>query len=67
MEQQTLNASNVKCAGCVKAIRDGLGGLPGVREVTVEQSTGVVTVHGHKLQRELLAAKLAELGYPEIA
>ncbi len=64
MQNETFNVQNVKCAGCVKAIMDGIGALPGVSSVTVEVGDGRVTIEGSDLARATLAAKLAELGYP---
>jgi len=62
---ETFRVQNVKCGGCVKTIRDGLGTMPGVNSVDVVQENGEVTVQGDALVRAQLAAKLVELGYPE--
>ncbi len=62
-----LRVQNVKCGGCVKAIQDGLARLPGVGDVQVEIETGRVRVEGEDLDRDRIAAALAELGYPEAA
>lgn len=64
MEEQ-FKVKNVKCGGCVAAIEAGLKDLPGVQSVEVLIDGGRVTVQGEKLDRALLSAKLAELGYPE--
>ena len=63
--QETFSVKNVKCGGCVKAIQNGLGGLPGVRAVEVVIDGGKVSVEGDDLDRAQLSAKLSELGYPE--
>jgi len=63
--QETFTVKNVKCGGCVKAIEQGLGGLPGVETVTVIIDGGKVGVTGSGLDRAQLGAKLKELGYPE--
>ncbi|WP_297527564.1 heavy-metal-associated domain-containing protein [Thiohalobacter sp.] len=63
--QEEFTVQNVKCGGCVKAIQDGLATLPGVDEVEVTIDGGRVRVTGEALDRTALAAKLAELGYPE--
>ena len=65
METQTFKVANVKCGGCVANIKNGLSALDGVASVEVELS-GEVTVVS-TLGRAELAAKLAELGYPEVA
>ena len=64
--QENFSVQNVKCAGCVAAIRDGLVSMPGVSSVEVIIEGGKVTVEGGELNRTVLAAKLAELGYPEV-
>lgn len=64
--QESFSVKNVKCAGCVKAIQQGLQALPGIAAVTVVIDGGVVTVEGATLNRTLLAATLSELGYPEV-
>ncbi|HSH29809.1 MAG TPA: heavy-metal-associated domain-containing protein [Thiohalobacter sp.] len=59
-----LNVTNVKCNGCVKTIEDGLRNEPGVESVQADLD-GSVKVSGSDLDRTALAARLAELGYPE--
>lgn len=59
-----FNVQNVKCNGCTSAIQNGLATQPGVEGVTATLD-GRVTVTGPDLDRDALARKLAELGYPE--
>ncbi len=61
---EEIKVANVKCDGCVATIRDGLAGLPGVKETSVDIPTGVVRVIGEGIDRNGLEAKLRELGYP---
>lgn len=63
--QEKFTVKNVKCGGCVKAIEQGLGGLPGVESVAVVIDGGKVDVTGSGLDRAQIGAKLRELGYPE--
>lgn len=63
--QENFTVKNVKCGGCVKAIQQGLQALAGVESVDVTIDGGKVSVAGPALDRAQLAAKLAELGYPE--
>ena len=65
MQTEEFTVLNVKCGGCTSTIEKGLGELPGVEEVSAVIEGGHVTVKGEGIQRELLANKLAELGYPE--
>ena len=62
-----LKVRNVKCGGCAKTIQDGLAELPGVSAVQVDIDSGRVRVEGENLDRVRIAARLAELGYPEAA
>jgi copper chaperone len=62
---EKFTVQNVKCGGCVANIEKGLGELPGVERVEVVIDGGQVSVEGEGLSRDTLAAKLAELGYPE--
>lgn len=63
--QEHFTVKNVKCGGCVKAIQQGLQGLPGITAVNVVIDGGHVTVEGDSLDRAQISAKLSELGYPE--
>ncbi len=65
MQSETFKIENVRCSGCVKTIVEGVGSLPGVASVTVTVEDDEVTILGDGLSRASLAAKLAELGYPE--
>ncbi len=57
---------NVKCGGCASAIQAGLRQNAHVREVTVEVSTGRVTVDTEQDNRAELSTVLKTLGYPEV-
>lgn len=63
--QFEFQVQNVKCQGCASAIRAGLVGKSGVREVEVDVPTGRVTVRAEGDVRAELSATLKELGYPE--
>jgi copper chaperone CopZ len=65
MSSESFIVANIKCAGCVKTIEEGLRELPGVSAVEVDIATGRVSVEGSGLVRATLGARLAELGYPE--
>ena len=65
MQSEQFTVLNVKCAGCIASIQQGLAELEGVDEVQVRTESGEVTVSGDGLKRDTLAAKLAQLGYPE--
>lgn len=44
MEKVTLNVSGMSCGHCVKAVEGSVGGLQGVKKVSVDLSKGKVDV-----------------------
>ena len=66
MATEEFSVQNVKCGGCVSTIENGLKDLAGVTGVSATVEGGKVIVTGDNLSREAIAAKLAELGYPEV-
>ena len=61
-----IRVANVKCNGCVANIKTGLAEMNGVESVSVDLAGGVVSINGDGLDRQAIANKLAELGYPVI-
>jgi len=59
-----IQASNIKCGGCVSSIQDGLKELDGISAVSVDIESNKVLVEGSNLDNKVIEAKLAELGYP---
>ena len=66
MEQLDIQASKIKCGGCVSAIKNGLNDFAGISEVTVDIESNVVSIKGNGLEKETIENKLAELGYPAV-
>lgn len=62
--EDDFDVKNIKCGGCIDSIRKGLSELENVTTVSATLE-GEVHVEGEALDREVLAAKLAELGFPE--
>lgn len=67
MQTEIFAVKNVKCGGCASTIEQNLSALPGVSRVEVTFPGGPVTVHGENVQREAVAKKLADIGYPVTA
>lgn len=65
MQTEKFRVKNVKCGGCAGTIRQGLLNIAGVKEVDVVIQGGEVAVRGDGLERQVLAQKLGQLGYPE--
>jgi len=60
-----IKVANVKCNGCVANIKTGLAEMSGIESVAVDLASGVVSINAEALDRQAIANKLAELGYPE--
>lgn len=59
-----LQASQIKCGGCVSRIHEALTALPGVASVEVDIASNRVRITGEDPDPVALKARLAELGYP---
>lgn len=65
MNSYLLNVENIKCMGCVNNIRENLLQMEGVVSVDADIKTQKVSVSGIAIDRDAIASKLAQLGYPE--
>lgn len=66
MKSLEIQASNIKCDGCVSNVQYGLIELSGITVVNVDIPSNMVTVEGDSLDKAVIEAKLAELGYPVV-
>lgn len=66
MQQLNIQASKIKCGGCVATVENGLKDFAGITEVKVDVESNIVTVQGNELDKTAIENKLAELGYPAI-
>ena len=66
MEQLELQASKIKCGGCVSNIEKGLKDFAGISTFKVDIESNVVSVQGNELDKTAIENKLAELGYPVV-
>ncbi len=62
--QTDLSAPTIHCAGCIRNVERGLGGLPGVEQARVNLSTKRVGVTWRGDTPPALIETLAGLGYP---
>lgn len=61
---QTFTVTGMTCGHCVSAVSEEIGRLPGVRDVTVDLTTGAVTVSSDaELSVEDVRAAVDEAGY----
>ena len=66
MGKLEIQASNIKCGGCVSSVENGLKELPSIINVAVDIPSNKVTVEGSDLDKAVIETKLAELGYPAV-
>jgi copper chaperone len=65
MEKIVLTVDGMSCQHCVKAIKEGVGALPGVKKVDVDLGKKSVTIK-HELEKCSVGAiksEIEELGY----
>jgi Cu+-exporting ATPase len=63
--ESTFTVPGISCEGCAGTIRQTLGGLPGVEEVSVDVVAKRVAIrHGRGVDDRALARALADAGYP---
>lgn len=62
MERHEFQVPDVSCQHCVTAIESGVGGVAGVRRVTVDLERKAVDVEGEFDPQEVVAA-IVEAGY----
>ncbi len=60
-----IQVENIKCGGCASSIQKGLLAEPGVSSVEIDIEQGVVKIDTSEDAREVYAAKLLSMGYPE--
>ena len=64
MSTQTVTVTGMTCGHCVTSAREEVGGLPGVRAVEVDLSTGLVTIDSDsQLDPSAISDAVAEAGY----
>lgn len=63
---QNITIENLKCGGCASTIIKGLSAIEGVKDVTVDVETSVVSFHSEATILNDVKEKLSKLGYPEV-
>lgn len=66
MEQLDIQASKIKCGGCVSNIEKGLDNFAGITDIKVDIESNVVSLQGNNLDKTTIENKLNELGYPSV-
>ena len=63
MADLKLLVQGMSCGGCATSVKRALLAVPGVAEVQVELSSGVVEVVGEGLDPDALSAAVERLGF----
>lgn len=61
--KKTLTVEGMSCQHCVKAVKNALSQLEGVRSVEVDLATKKVEIEGDSLQDAILKEAVEEAGY----
>ncbi|MFV8266913.1 heavy-metal-associated domain-containing protein [Mycolicibacterium peregrinum] len=63
MNTQTVTVIGMTCGHCATSVREEVGGIPGVRTVDVDLSTGLVTIGSeNQLDPSAISDAVAEAG-----
>ena len=57
--------ANVKCGGCANSIRKAVQAFEGANVLALDPASGHLEVEADAGQREAIAERLRQLGYPE--
>jgi len=61
----SIVVDNIKCGGCANSISKHLLDMPDISKVKVHIEQGIVEIEGENVSRDVAAAALAGMGYPE--
>ncbi len=59
-----FKVKNIKCGGCASTIESELTQITGVDEVTIDISSGRVSLNHQAASLEAINQKLSEIGFP---
>lgn len=62
---QKIDVENIKCGGCERSIRKGLGPIEGISQLEVDRGNQQIRFTGTELHRTIVAKTLRDMGYPE--
>lgn len=63
MATKTYTVTGMTCGHCEMSVKEEVGEIAGVTEVTADHATGAVSVSGEGFTDEQVAAAIAEAGY----
>ena len=63
MATNEYQVTGMTCGHCEMSVKEEVGEIAGVTDVTADHSTGAVSVSGESFTDEQVAAAIAEAGY----
>ncbi len=64
MSEKVINVKGMMCNGCENRIKNALGSMEGVKEVTADHNTGKVTVkYEDNIEINALEEKIEDIGF----
>ncbi|QRP97853.1 heavy-metal-associated domain-containing protein [Corynebacterium sp. FDAARGOS 1242] len=63
MATKNYTVTGMTCGHCEMSVKEEIGEIAGVTEVTADHATGAVSVSGEGFTDEQVAAAIAEAGY----
>ncbi|MGX4760854.1 heavy-metal-associated domain-containing protein [Corynebacterium minutissimum] len=63
MATKNYTVTGMTCGHCEMSVKEEVGDIAGVTEVTADHATGAVSVSGEGFTDEQVAAAIAEAGY----
>jgi copper chaperone CopZ len=63
----TLHVPGMTCGHCEAAVKEEVGKVAGVADVSVDLATKLVTVHGESVDVDALVAAVGEAGFEVVA
>ena len=63
MVTKNYTVTGMTCGHCEMSVKEEVGDIAGVTEVTADHATGAVSVSGEGFTDEQVAAAIAEAGY----
>jgi copper ion binding protein len=60
---QTFTVAGMSCEHCVAAVKEEVGQIAGVSDVSVELDSGALSIDGSEIDREAVRAAVEAAGY----
>ncbi|MBR3255331.1 MAG: heavy-metal-associated domain-containing protein [Clostridia bacterium] len=64
MKELVLNVKGMMCGGCENRVKNVLGEIEGVKNVTADHTTGkVVVTYENDISKETISSAIEDIGY----